>query len=148
MKTLLCYGDSNIPGCIPGSDARYARWERWPGILQQQLGEEYEAIVEGLPARTIIWKDPIEGYKSGKDHLIPCLESHQPLGLVIILLGTNDLKRRFSLSAFDIAEGADILVKMIRKSKVGSEGDAPEVLLLAPPHLGKLSVMDQRSARV
>jgi lysophospholipase L1-like esterase len=38
------------------------------------------------------------------------LETHKPLDLVIILLGTNDLKMRFSVSAYDIANGVGELV--------------------------------------
>jgi len=97
------------------------------------LGDAYEIIEEGLNGRTTVWDDPIEGHKNGQGYLIPCLESHRPLDLVIILLGTNDLKKRFSLSAFDIAEGARVLVSIVQGSKAGVSDRAPQVLLLAPP---------------
>ncbi len=74
-------------------------------MLGKALGNGYEVIEEGLNGRTTVWDDPIEGYKSGKEYLIPCLELHKPLDLVAILLGTNDLKTRFGLSAYDVAEG-------------------------------------------
>ncbi|MCW5845462.1 MAG: hypothetical protein KIT77_29690, partial [Caldilinea sp.] len=105
MKRILCFGDSNTWGYDPVSQDRYARNARWPGVLRQQIGAGYEVIEEGLNGRTTVWNDPIEGYKNGRDYLIPCLETHRPLDLVIILLGTNDLKKRFSLSAYDIAQG-------------------------------------------
>ena len=76
---------------------------------------------------------------SGKDYLIPCLHSHKPLDLVIILLGTNDLKHRFSATAFDIAEGIFRLMKIIQQSESGPGGRSPQVLILVPPPLGKLS---------
>ncbi len=139
MKTILCYGDSNTWGWNPATLDRYAAGERWPGVLGEALGAKYRVIEEGLPGRTTVWDDPIEGYKSGKAYLIPCLESHKPIDLVLIVLGTNDLKMRFSLSAFDIANGAGVLVDIVQRSETGPGGEAPKVLLIAPPPLGKLT---------
>ncbi len=139
MKTILCYGDSNTWGWDPTTGERFARDERWPGVLRQTLGDGYLIIEEGLNGRTTVWDDPIEGYKNGKTYLIPCLETHRPLDLVIIMLGTNDLKVRFSLSAYDVANGAGVLVDIVQKSAAGPAGQAPQVLLMAPPPLAKLS---------
>jgi len=139
MKTILCFGDSNTWGWDPVSQDRYARDDRWTGVLRQTLGDEHLIIEEGLNGRTTVWDDPIEGYKNGQAYLIPCLETHRPLDLVIIMLGTNDLKLRFSVSAFDIANSAGVLVDIVQKSIAGPEGNAPPVLLLAPPPLGKLT---------
>jgi len=86
-----------------------------------------------------IWDDPIEGEKNGKKYLVPCLESHQPLALVIIMLGTNDLKLRFNKSAFEIAAAADSLAQIVQKSRTGRNYQSPEVLLISPPPLGKLT---------
>ena len=139
MKTILCYGDSNTWGWDPISESRLDKDVRWPGVLQQELGDDYEVISEGLPGRTTVWTDPIEGHMSGKDYLIPCLHSHKPIDLVIILLGTNDLKHRFGVTAFDIAEGISHLVKMIQQSGSGHGGRSPLILILIPPPLEKLS---------
>jgi lysophospholipase L1-like esterase len=139
VKTILCYGDSNTWGWNLATEGRYARDERWPGVLRQELGEGYLVIEEGLNGRTTVWDDPIEGYKNGKDYLVPCLETHRPIDLVTIMLGTNDLKVRFSLSAYDIASGAGVLVDIVLKSGTGPGGGAPKVLLMAPPPLGKLT---------
>jgi lysophospholipase L1-like esterase len=130
VKTILCYGDSNTWGYNPATGERFSRDERWPGVLRQELGEGYEIIEEGLCGRTTVWDDPIEGYKSGKEYLIPCLETHKPIDLVVIMLGTNDLKRRFSLSALDIANGAGVLVDIVLKSSAGPDEGAPKVLVL------------------
>ncbi len=83
--------------------------------------------------------DPIEGYKNGHDYLVPCLETHRPLDLVVLMLGTNDLKRRFSLSAYDISQGVAVLLRSISYSKAGRDGGPPRVLLMAPPPVGRLS---------
>jgi lysophospholipase L1-like esterase len=138
-KTILCYGDSNTWGWNPATQSRYVRHERWPGVLRQELGEGYLVIEEGLNGRTTVWDDPIEGYKNGKEYLIPCLETHKPIDLVIIMLGTNDLKARFSVPACDVAAGAGVLVDIVAKSETGPGDDAPQVLLIAPPPIAKLS---------
>ena len=139
MKRILCYGDSNTWGYDPLTMDRFDANTRWTRVLGKALGGAYEVIEEGLNGRTTVWDDPIEGFKSGKDYLIPCLNSHRPLDLVIILLGTNDLKTRFGLSAYDIAEAARLLVGMVQASQTGIGGRAPQVLLLAPPPTATLS---------
>jgi lysophospholipase L1-like esterase len=139
MKTIVCYGDSNTWGYNPATKDRYDREKRWPGVFRNELGEGYLVIEEGLNGRTTVWDDPIEGYKNGREYLIPCLETHKPINLVIILLGTNDLKKRFSLSAFDIAKGAGVLVKIVQQSETGPGDKAPKVLLMAPPPVAKLA---------
>lgn len=139
MKRILCYGDSNTWGYDPVTQDRFDDGTRWPRVLGQTLGRGYEVIEEGLGGRTTVWDDPIEGYKNGREYLIPCLESHRPLDLVILLLGTNDLKKRFSLSAYDIAQGAGVLVRVVQGSQSGREGLGPRVLLLAPPPIAALA---------
>ncbi len=141
MKQVLCYGDSNTWGYDPSTATRYARDVRWTGVLRETLGEGYHIIEEGLNGRTTVWDDPIEGYKNGHTYLVPCLMTHKPLDLVIIMLGTNDLKQRFSVPAFDIANGVGVLVKTTLLSETGREDGAPQVLLVAPPPLARLSDM-------
>ena len=109
MKTILCYGDSNTYGLKSDLVSRYPRNVRWTGILQEKLGSEYYVIEEGLGGRTTVWDDPVEDYKNGKKYLLPCLDSHKPLDLVIIMLGTNDLKSRFSVTPFDIGASMENL---------------------------------------
>jgi lysophospholipase L1-like esterase len=139
MKRILCFGDSNTWGHDPVTQDRFDAETRWPRVLGQALGRDYEVIEEGLGGRTTVWDDPIEGYKNGREYLIPCLESHRPLDLVIILLGTNDLKKRFSLSAYDIAQGVGVLVRVAQVSQSGRGGMGPPVLLLAPPPTAALT---------
>jgi lysophospholipase L1-like esterase len=83
--------------------------------------------------RTTIYKDPVEGYKYGKAYIVPCIQSHTPVDLVVIMLGTIDLKKRFSLSAGEIAKGVGVLAELVRKTDYPSGYQAPEVLLIAPP---------------
>ena len=139
MKTILCYGDSNTWGYDPASSNRFSRDVRWTRVLGRELGDGNEVIEAGLNGRTTVWDDPIEGYKNGKEQLIPFLTTHKPLDLVIIMLGTNDLKMRFSVSAFDIAKSAGVLVGMTQKSETGPDDGSPAVLLIAPASVGKLT---------
>jgi len=139
VKTILCFGDSNTWGFDPATKERFNREMRWTGVLQQELGSQYYVIEEGCNGRTTVWSDPIEGYKNGQEYLIPCLVSHDPIDLVTLMLGTNDLKARFSLPAFDIAEGAGTLIDIVQKSNCGPQKGTPKILLMAPPPITKLS---------
>jgi len=140
MFNILCYGDSNTFGYIPGTNGlRYDRSVRWTGRLQHLLGDRYHVIEEGLGGRTTVWDDPIEEHKNGRTYLLPCLESHQPLDMVVLMLGTNDAKTRFSLPACDIAAGMENLVVRILGSQTGREGKAPSILLVCPIRIGKLT---------
>ncbi len=144
MRTILCYGDSNTWGSDPQTGDRFPEAVRWPGVLEKSLGEGYRVIEEGLPGRTTVWDDPIEGdHKNGRAHLRPCLESHRPIDLVTLMLGTNDLKERFGSSASDIAQGAASLAEMVLRSGCGPGGGAPVVLLVAPPPVARLTEMAQ-----
>ena len=139
MKNILCFGDSNTYGYVPQTGNRYERDVRWTGVVQRELGDGYYVIEEGLNGRTTVWEDPIEEFKSGKDYLLPCLASHKPLDLVVIMLGTNDLKVRFSLSALDIAGGMENLLRKILKSDCFRENEKPQILLMAPVPLGNMT---------
>jgi lysophospholipase L1-like esterase len=143
MFEVLCYGDSNTWGANPATGTRFNRDERWTGVLQKALGVEYHVVEEGLGGRTTVWHDPIEPYRNGKDYLVPCLMSNVPLDLVIILLGTNDLKKKFSASAADIALGVGVLIDIVQKSSSYREGKSPKLLLLIPPPLGKIADLNE-----
>jgi lysophospholipase L1-like esterase len=123
---------------------RHARDLRWTGVLSRELPGGYTVIEEGLNGRTTVFDDPIEGaYKNGRAHLETCLESHMPLDLVILMLGTNDLKSRFGVTAADVAMGAGALIEEIRRPRLARArtGGVPDILLIAPPPLGPQSVL-------
>ncbi len=142
MKTILCFGDSNTYGINPDDGKRFSKHKRWPGVVSAHLGHDFEVLEEGLKGRTTTLDDPIEGkVKNGRLYLKPCLESHDPIDLVVVLLGTCEMKNRFSLDALDIATGMERLLKTIFHSSSGPDGMAPDVLLLSPipfgPHIDK-----------
>lgn len=132
MKTILCYGDSNTHGYHPGDGGRFTRDERWTGLLQKMFKEEAYVVEEGLNGRTTVWEDPIERYKSGLSHLIPCFETHAPVDIFVLMLGTNDLKHRFHLTASEIAQGSRTLIETIQSTARLCQGYVPKILLISP----------------
>lgn len=148
MRTILCYGDSNTHGTAPmqhlEDDRRFGPGERWVSVMREKLGADWWVVEEGLPGRTTVLDDPIEGiHKNGLTYLVPCLESHRPVDIVTIALGTNDLKARFGMPASDIAAGAGLLVNAVAKT-LDAFGQSAKVLLIAPPpilEIGSLADM-------
>ena len=140
MKTILCYGDSNTWGTNPKDWTRYSHRIRWPMVLKELLDDGYMGydppywvVEEGLGGRTTCREDPVEGDKNGLRQLPPILESHKPIDIVVVMLGTNDLKIRYSPCAYDIAWGVGRLVSLIKDSKTGPDGISPKVLVICPP---------------
>lgn len=138
-KTIVCYGDSNTWGYIPGLEKRrYPPEIRWPCVMARLLGDGYRVVEEGLSGRTTVRDDPIEGGetvdKNGINTLGAILDTHSPIDLVIIMLGTNDLKRRFNLPAFEVALGVELLIKTTRNPAFGpGRSSVPEILVVCPP---------------
>lgn len=137
-KTILCFGDSNTWGADPSGGPRFDRSTRWPCILQKELGEGFYVVEEGLCGRTTVWDDPIEGPKNGFKQMVPIIQSHEPLDLIIIMLGTNDLKNRFGVSALDVANSVWRLVKTARTCAYPVTGQVPDILVICPPPFAPL----------
>lgn len=141
MRTIVCYGDSNTHGMDPDTQARLAREVRWPGVMAAELGDGYDVIEEALNGRTTAWDDETGRFRNGRDYLLPCLWSHEPVDLVVVMLGTNDTKSRLGLEAPDIARGAALLVDLAKSSLAGPDETPPRVLLVCPPALGPTSAL-------
>ncbi|UWQ22945.1 SGNH/GDSL hydrolase family protein [Jannaschia sp. W003] len=142
--TILAFGDSNTHGTVAlarlGQLDRLPRAQRWPAIAAGLL--DREVIAEGHPGRTTVHDDPIEGpHKNGARALPALLESHRPLAVVVIMLGTNDCKARFSMRGWDIAAGAGRLAQVVQASDAGPGGAAPAVLLVAPAPVEERGVL-------
>ncbi len=144
MKNILCFGDSNTWGYSPQDGTRYPLDIRWTGVLQQSLGTNYHILEEGLNGRTIFINEEGEEarpFRSGSDVLPIILESHRPLDLVNIMLGTNDLKLEFNLSVEEIAQGARELCEIVLNSEYLVE-EPPQILLISPTHIGSSIMPD------
>lgn len=141
MKTVLCYGDSNTYGYSPIDGSRFDKSVRWTGILKEMLEEnfkdEYELLEEGCNGRTTIFDDPYEEWKNGLTYLKPCLNSHKPVDIFVMMLGTNDLKKYFGVSAKEIAAGAEKLVKEVKDFSTQKNVKIPKIILVSPPYIGE-----------
>ncbi len=132
MKTILCFGDSNTWGYDPEGGERLPYEQRWPTVMQRELGGGFLVIPEGLNGRTTVFRDPFMPGRCGAAALPMLLDTHAPLDLVVIMLGTNDVKRYFAVSSAQIARGMERLVSLVRVSGAGVNEAAPPVLVVAP----------------
>lgn len=140
MKSILCYGDSITWGYNPKDGTRFAFEDRWPGVLQKELGDPYRVIEESVPGRTTNWDSPFLAERNGAKSLQLALDSHMPIDLFILMLGTNDLWRRFNFTASEIAASCMMsIILTVQKSIAGPSLGVPEILLIAPQPLGALS---------
>ena len=133
MPRILIYGDSNTFGTAAMArlkdEGTVPRGARWGDVMAAKLGSDFDVVTEGLPGRTTVHDDPIEGaYRNGLRPLRAILESHRPIDLLIVCLGTNDTKNRFGLNATDIALGVGRLVR--EAMALGVVGRA---LVICPP---------------
>lgn len=136
MINVLCFGDSNTYGWDPVNWGRFAPDVRWPGVLERKLGPGYRVIEEGCGGRTAVMDDGLETFVSGIKYLEPCLRSHCPLDRVIIMLGTNDIKRRYALSSQDIANGMARLLSTVETVLRFEQETLPRMMLVSPIHIG------------
>ena len=127
-KTIICYGDSNTWGRVPKA-GRYPRSVRWTGGLQNLLGDEYEVVSEGVGGRTFVVVDPENPWRAGITHLKSILRNNLPIDLMIVMLGTNDVKTKFKLEPEDIAKHLQQTIDLIRTE------DIKDILIVCPPDI-------------
>lgn len=133
MKQILCFGDSNTYGLIPGTKDRYDWDTRWTGILGKRVqAEGYRVIEEGLCGRTTVFDDPLRDGRRGTELLPVILETHKPVDTVVLMLGTNDCKTMYDASAEVIGKGVERLLDQIKSGAPDSK-----VLLISPIELGE-----------
>jgi len=137
MKTILAYGDSLTYGANPIKNGpRHAYEDRWPTALESSLGGKARVIAEGLGGRTTAHDDWFSNADRNGARILPTLlESHSPLDMIIIMLGTNDIKPVHGRTAWEAASGMNRLVQVIRGHYAGRGEACPEIVLVAPPPL-------------
>jgi lysophospholipase L1-like esterase len=145
VTAILCYGDSNTWGYQASTAERLGRWERWPGVLQRELGDDVHVIEEGQNGRTTVFDVPFEADRNGLTHLPVSLQTHHPLDLVVIDLGTNDLFLP-GVNAYHAARGAIKLAEVVLASDAGRANGAPFVLVVVPPPFAPLGQWDQAAS--
>ena len=136
-KRILCYGDSNTRGRDPSGAGlkRYSSKERRPGILQDLLGNDFEIIEEWLWARTTAFDDPrpeLPG-RNWLAMLVPILDTHVPLDIIIFMLGTTDTKPMMQATSEDIGEGMRKLIQTVKEFKLINNALPPKILVIVPP---------------
>ena len=135
MKTVLCYGDSLTFGHDPSGRGRHAHEDRWPMVLQKALGEGVHVLPEALGGRTTAYDDHTAAADRNGARVLPTLlASHTPLDLIIIMLGTNDLKPWTGGGAFSSRNGLKRLIEIVRSHPYPFDHEAPEILVVSPPH--------------
>ena len=136
MKTVLCFGDSLTWGYDPEGPGRHAFEDRWSSVLQAALGPEVSVIAEGLNGRTTGYDDHLADCdRNGVKNLPTVLHTHMPLDLVILMLGTNDMKPVIAGTAHAARAGIQRLVGLIRRHDYSFEYEVPEILIVSPPPL-------------
>lgn len=139
-KHIICLGDSNTHGyCADPNDcadphlARFNEDERWTCLLQKALGPDYLVVEEGLSGRTTVFDDPLYEGLAAIDYIYPCLKSHEPVSLLVIMLGTNDTKERFHVNPYAIGLGMRRLVQKAKTIDCWGPNGQPNILVIAPP---------------
>lgn len=136
-RHIVCFGDSNTHGYCAETGGRFGEDERWCCLLQEKLGDGFLVIEEGLSGRTTCFEDPIHESLSGLDYIYPCLMSHEPVDLLVIMLGTNDTKERFGSSAACIALGLKRLIaKAVATTDCWRDGKV-SILIVVPQNIDR-----------
>ena len=132
---VLCFGDSNTYGIVPGERARYAAGVRWPGVLQQLLGAGHDVVEEGLPGRTTDVEDTILGRpgRAGLGYFTACVDSQLPLDVIVLMLGTNDLRTRYARTPDDVARALGRYLDHPAGSAAALGLPVPRFVVVAPP---------------
>ncbi len=132
---VLCYGDSNTWGQTPDKTGRQAADLRWTGLLQNKLGDDYYVVEEGLPSRTTDLDYGKRPGRNGKAYLLPCLASHAPIDIIVLMLGTNDLKTVYNRSPQEIANAIKDLIDIVKQFGSYMDGEAPKIIIASPIHV-------------
>lgn len=141
LKSILFFGDSNTWGFDPRTGGRYAPEIRYTGRLRSLLPDQYEIIESGLNGRTTAYDDGFDGYSCGSKALPILLKTHDPIDLVVLMLGTNDLKDRLGLTVDDVVKGMRRLIHIVHSPGMWNLRHAPAVLVVAPMLLNEHTLL-------
>jgi len=144
---ILCYGDSNTYGFNAEDSSRFPSDVRWPSVMAQQLGEGMHVIEEGCNGRTILDVSPFDDMLNGTSYLPGCIDRHNPLHMIIIYLGVNDLFLSSQITVKRIAEGLMSLVSISQDHSKNSEGEPAKLLIIAPPPVNPATAYHEYYAR-
>ena len=137
MKTVLCYGDSITWGSDAETGGRHPFEDRWPNVLQKALGPSVAVVADGLRGRTTAYDEHLAACDRNGVRILPTtLYAHAPLDLVILMLGSNDMKPAICGTALAAMQGMRRLTEIVRLNATRDGTDEPPaVLIVAPPPL-------------
>ena len=144
MKQILCFGDSNTYGLIPGTaNQRYGWGTRWTSTLDDKVRTKgYRVIEEGLCGGTTVFDDPFRTERRGTEMLPAILESHRPVDTIVLMLGTNDCKSVYSATPEVIGQGIEQLL-----DQINTVNPDAKILLVSPIYLGE-RILIRNSIRI
>jgi lysophospholipase L1-like esterase len=123
---ILCFGDSNTYGYMPGGWGRFDESTRFTGILAQLLGPEHTVYEDGLCGRTTVFDEDDFPGRMGIDAISDSVRT-SAADLLFLMLGTNDCKKRFAADTEMITAG---IVRIGEAAKATRPGI--RVLLCSP----------------
>lgn len=138
-RTLMCFGDSNTHGSpalnrLGEPYRRFGPDVRWPRVALRALGAGWDLVEEGLPGRTAQYDDAVMGpHMNGQPGLKIALQSHGPIDVLTIMLGTNDTKACFGASPETITGGVASLLNIATSIEMQDRHGGFKVLLICPP---------------
>ena len=138
MPFLLTFGDSNTHGTPPietrGEYRRHGPDVRWPQVCLRALGPDWQLAEEGLPGRTAQYEDPVMGpHMNGREGLKIALQSHGPVDVMTLMLGTNDVKTRFAATPEAVLAGIAGLLDVAQSLEMQTRHGGFRILLICPP---------------
>lgn len=147
LKTVVCYGDSNVWGFVPGSfntqtqqPQRFNLQDRWTGHLQAQLGASYHIVNLGRNGRTTHLNDPTGTSPplNGRTTLRLCLKAYPSLDCILFWLGTNDTKIHYQRTCTQITNAMASLIHDVKATYTPSIKKCPKIILVAPMPIRKV----------
>ena len=137
-QQILVYSDSLSWGIVPGTRHRLPFERRWPGVMElalRQRGAKARVIEDCLNGRRTALDDPLKPGRNGLEGIEQRIEVNSPLGLVVVMLGTNDFQAVHSIDARQSATNVASIVDAVRKAPIEPEMPVPSILVVAPPPL-------------
>ena len=113
MKKVLCFGDSNTYGFVPGKCTRYDKNTRWTGVLQALCGSDFSIIEGGCNNRTAFVDNPAGAEQTGYK-ILPEYFTKDYFDIVVLAIGINDLQLFFKPTLEEFEQGIEKLIKITK----------------------------------
>lgn len=113
MKKVLCFGDSNTYGFVPGKCTRYDKNTRWTGVLQALCGSDFSIIEGGCNNRTAFVDNPAGVEQTGYK-ILPEYFTKDYFDIVVLAIGINDLQLFFRPTLEEFEQGIEKLIQITK----------------------------------